>query len=123
MENKISDWIISVVDGFIQIEHAIINSFKFDYILISRRDSSRTGARYHTRGADTKGNVANFVETEQIVVYDMKVSSWVETRGSIPLLWMQTSKHLKPRPKLVSSPFMVCFLFCFIFLFILSVKF
>ena len=32
----------------------------------------RTGTRYHTRGIDVDGNVANFNETEQIVIFQDK---------------------------------------------------
>ena len=31
-----------------------------------------TGTRYHTRGIDVDGNVANFNETEQIVIFQDK---------------------------------------------------
>ena len=65
IDNNLNDWIIPVVDGFMRIEPSNINGCLFDYILISRRDCLRTGARFLTRGADIKGNVANFVETEQ----------------------------------------------------------
>jgi len=33
---------------------------------------SSSGTRYHTRGIDIDGNVANFNETEQILVFDDK---------------------------------------------------
>ena len=35
--------------------------------LISRRSHLRTGTRFHARGIDDAGNVANHVETEQIL--------------------------------------------------------
>ena len=115
IENEISDWFLAVIDGYIHIEHCSIHNIEFDYLLISRRDCSRTGARYHTRGADTNGNVANFVETEQIILCDLNVCSWVETRGSIPVLWVQSNKGLKPKPEVIPSPFTVLFFFFFFF--------
>lgn len=45
--------------------------------------------RYFVRGIDDQGDVANFVETEQIVIYSGNVCSFVQTRGSIPLYWSQ----------------------------------
>lgn len=49
------------------------------------------GRRFVTRGLDRQGNAANFVETEHIFVnYEMdfmNVASYVQIRGSIPLLW------------------------------------
>jgi hypothetical protein len=35
-------------------------------ILISRRSRHRAGVRMHCRGIDDDGNVANYVETEQV---------------------------------------------------------
>lgn len=64
------------------------------FALISRRSCMRTGMRYRTRGIDHFGNAANFVETEQIVIYNNHISSFVQTRGSIPLLWEQRQHKL-----------------------------
>lgn len=59
--------------------------------MISRKDCRRPGRRFVTRGIDLEGRVANFVESEHIFVVhgpnSMKVASYVQTRGSIPLLW------------------------------------
>ena len=41
------------------------------------------------RGTNDDGHVANFVETEQIIYLDNEVSSFVQTRGSVPLFWEQ----------------------------------
>ena len=45
--------------------------------------------RYNVRGVNENGDVANFVETEQIVFYHHNICSLVQTRGSIPLIWNQ----------------------------------
>lgn len=42
--------------------------------------------------------MANFVETEQIIEYNGDRSSFVQTRGSIPLIWYQLP-NLKYKPK------------------------
>lgn len=57
-------------------------------LLISRRSVNRQGTRFNVRGADLNGNVANFVETEQIL-FGAQVSSFVQIRGSVPVLWQQ----------------------------------
>jgi hypothetical protein len=57
--------------------------------LISRRSTMRTGTRFHARGIDDSGNVANFVETEQIIVADNIVFSYTMVRGSVPVFWEQ----------------------------------
>jgi len=59
------------------------------YLLISRRSSIRAGTRFWMRGADDEGNVANFVETEQIIRFENNELSFVQIRGSIPLGWSQ----------------------------------
>ena len=45
------------------------------------------GTRYLSRGLDEDGNVANFVETEQLLIYKDFIYSFVQIRGSVPLFW------------------------------------
>ena len=66
IQREQGEWITPVVDGFIAHERFQIGVSVFDFLLISRRGCKRSGARFHTRGADPLGNVANFVETEQV---------------------------------------------------------
>jgi hypothetical protein len=47
------------------------------------------GTRYNARGLDDEGNVANFVESEQIIIYKKQIYSFVQIRGSVPLFWQQ----------------------------------
>lgn len=102
--------------------------------LIARRETSRPGVRHWRRGADAEGAVANFVETEQIVEVvrltraekpatsstasasngtaptrlsrDPKpsVASFVQVRGSIPLLWSQIPELKYKPPTKVAPP-------------------
>ncbi|SJX62131.1 related to SAC1-Phosphatidylinositol phosphate phosphatase [Sporisorium reilianum f. sp. reilianum] len=77
-------------------------------MVISRRSKERAGLRYQRRGINESGQVANFVETEQILYVlrrsanDMigDVLSFVQIRGSIPLYWSQSPFSLKPPPVL-----------------------
>lgn len=52
-----------------------------------------------------EGNVANYVETEQLVEVDggLWASSVVQVRGSIPLVWHQQdpAASLNPKPEIV----------------------
>lgn len=75
-----------------------VNSHQFSWILVSRRSVQRAGTRLFSRGIDDHGFCSNFVETEQIVEYAGDKSSFVQTRGSIPLYWTQTP-NLKYKPK------------------------
>ena len=67
--------------------------------------------RFFRRGCDSFGNVANFVETEQIIEHNESLTSFVQTRGSIPFFWKQspTLAYL-PKPQIYthvdhSAPF------------------
>ena len=54
------------------------------------------------RGLDDEGHVANFVETEQIIEVDGYRSSFVQTRGSVPMFWSQRP-NLKYKPDPIMS--------------------
>lgn len=70
-------------------------------MIVSRRSVHRAGTRLFTRGADVDGHVANFVETEQIIELSDAISSFVQVRGSIPLVWSQLPNiKYKPKPQL-----------------------
>ena len=45
--------------------------------------------RFNVRGTNDDGHVANFVETEQAIYLDNEVTSFIQTRGSVPLFWEQ----------------------------------
>jgi hypothetical protein len=84
---------------------------RFDITVISRRSIKRAGLRYLRRGIDEDGNVANSVESEQILspeeaAWDpnAKVYSFVQTRGSFPLFFTQSPYSLKPVPVMQHSP-------------------
>lgn len=62
----------------ISINSAVINNKPVDYILISRRCVFRAGTRFNVRGVDNEGKVANFVETEQIIIHDGTACSFVQ---------------------------------------------
>lgn len=46
-------------------------------------------SRFNVRGTNDDGQVANFVETEQVIILDNEVTSYIQTRGSVPLFWEQ----------------------------------
>jgi phosphatidylinositol 4-phosphatase len=89
-----------------------INGRHFKLCLISRRSRYRAGTRYFRRGIDQEGHVANFVETEQLLlVDDPKTSdlhssddfsikmSFVQVRGSVPVFWAEVNT-LRYKPDL-----------------------
>ncbi|XP_069676100.1 phosphatidylinositol-3-phosphatase SAC1 [Periplaneta americana] len=92
---------LPLLHGFISINQCSLNGKPFLWTIVSRRCCFRAGTRLFTRGIDVQGNVANFVETEQIVEYAGDKSSFVQTRGSVPLFWNQLPNlKYKPKPRL-----------------------
>uniref|UniRef100_A0A8C8FBC0 SAC domain-containing protein n=1 Tax=Oncorhynchus tshawytscha TaxID=74940 RepID=A0A8C8FBC0_ONCTS len=90
--------VLDVPDPVIVMKPCRINGKIFEWILISRRSCFRAGVRYYVRGIDSEGHAANFVETEQIVLYNGGRASFVQTRGSMPFFWSQRP-NLKYKPK------------------------
>jgi len=85
-----SKWCINVMCGGISIKTAYLMGGKQARILVvSRLSCNRVGTRFNTRGADHDGYVANFVESEQIIIANEKWCSFTQVRGSVPLLWEQ----------------------------------
>ncbi|CAD8156041.1 unnamed protein product [Paramecium octaurelia] len=82
-------WLTNIIQGFINYFNLYINGKKLDFYLMSRRSSQRAGTRYNVRGIDDNGNVANFVETEQIIYYNNHCCSHLQVRGSVPIFWSQ----------------------------------
>ncbi|OBA23202.1 hypothetical protein METBIDRAFT_29724 [Metschnikowia bicuspidata var. bicuspidata NRRL YB-4993] len=116
------EWFQPLVHGFIDQANVLIYGRKIYITIIARRSRHFAGARFLKRGANDRGNVANEVETEQIVL-DMLTSSFhdpahgvyasprhtsfVQHRGSIPLCWTQDLNRL-PKPPIeihLSDPF------------------
>eukprot|EP00002_Diphylleia_rotans_P009445 TRINITY_DN1967_c0_g1_i1.p1 TRINITY_DN1967_c0_g1~~TRINITY_DN1967_c0_g1_i1.p1 ORF type:complete len:569 (-),score=118.76 TRINITY_DN1967_c0_g1_i1:120-1826(-) len=97
---ELHPWVVPVICGFLVSKDVTINSTRFNYTIISRRSRLRPGTRFFVRGIDMDGNVANFVETEQIVTKGNSTSSFLQIRGSIPLFWAQTP-NIKYKPKIV----------------------
>ena len=93
---------VPCIFGFVYIKTLHTGSNKFDFALVSKKDCRRPGRRYIARGIDRDGCVANFVESEHIITHNeldqIKVATYIQTRGSIPLLWSQkpTMKYNPP---------------------------
>ncbi|KAG8741719.1 phosphatidylinositol-3,5-bisphosphate 5-phosphatase [Ceratobasidium sp. 414] len=129
-----SPWVIPMIFG--HVDQAKLSVFgRIIYVtLIARRSRHFAGVRYLKRGVDEKGNVANEVETEQIVseatttgfygppgrserespessrlrVPNPRYTSYVQHRGSIPIFWTQDTTNLNPKPPIeltVIDPF------------------
>eukprot|EP00741_Cyanophora_paradoxa_P020785 tig00021312_g20064.t1 len=104
------EWMVPMIQGYVGQEDCMVRGENFELTLVSRRSSMRAGTRYTTRGVDSRGDVANFVETEMLVRCPDKGinASYVQTRGSVPTFWGQkikssAYKEFKPKPYLQAS--------------------
>ncbi|XP_037934666.1 phosphatidylinositol-3-phosphatase SAC1-like [Teleopsis dalmanni] len=88
--------------GFVSINQVQVNGQTFHWSIVSRRSTHRAGTRFFCRGINDLGQVANFVETEQIIEFSGQRISFVQTRGSMPFFWRQLPNlRYKPRPELI----------------------
>ena len=117
-------FILPVMFGMLRITQTRIKATPITFTLITRRSRHRAGTRYLTRGIDDQGHVANYNETEQIVVlndndgslggfasdggmqngkvggsggHESQIMSYVQTRGSVPVYWAEVNTlHYTP---------------------------
>ncbi|ODQ64294.1 hypothetical protein NADFUDRAFT_8142, partial [Nadsonia fulvescens var. elongata DSM 6958] len=113
MMDNVFDWCIPVLHGFIDQAKISVLGRSVYLTLIARRSHYFAGARFLKRGVNCQGNVANEVESEQIVSDQITTSfhspttgfynnsrytSYVQHRGSIPLYWTQDVGNMSPKP-------------------------
>lgn len=79
----IGNFCLPLIHGFVSITSCSLNGKNFSLAIISRRSKDRAGCRLFTRGVDANGNVANFVETEQIVERAFERASFVQVSQKI----------------------------------------
>ncbi|KAJ9600882.1 hypothetical protein L9F63_000994, partial [Diploptera punctata] len=84
-----SNWLLKAMCGSVEIRTVYVGHRKAQAVIISRLSCERAGTRFNVRGCNDDGHVANFVETEQVIFLDKEVTSYVQTRGSVPLFWEQ----------------------------------
>ncbi|XP_019162639.1 PREDICTED: phosphoinositide phosphatase SAC8 isoform X2 [Ipomoea nil] len=89
IENKLDGYIIPLIQGSFQTAQLNLKGSTTSVTLISRRCTRRLGTRMWRRGANLEGDTANFIETEQFLEFGSLRSSFLQVRGSIPLLWEQ----------------------------------
>ena len=86
---NLSRYLLPLTEGFVAIQKMIIHNNDVDYVIISRRSTWRAGVRLYTRGIDQTGAVANYVESEAVVIHDGQLVSYTQSRGSAPIYWSQ----------------------------------
>ncbi|XP_068082117.1 synaptojanin-1 [Anabrus simplex] len=85
-----SNWLLKAMCGSIEIRTVYVGHRQARAVIISRLSCERAGTRFNVRGSNDDGHVANFVESEQVIFLDNEITSFVQTRGSVPLFWEQT---------------------------------
>ncbi|XP_053678943.1 phosphatidylinositide phosphatase SAC2 [Anopheles nili] len=95
-----TDWVLPIIQGFVQVEQCVIGNECFTLALVSRRSRNRAGTRYKRRGVDEHGNCANYVETEQVLSLRQHQISFTQVRGSVPVYWSQPGYKYRPPPRL-----------------------
>lgn len=93
-------WVLQVIQGYCQVEQCVIDGENYFLALVSRRSRYRAGTRYKRRGVDQDGNVANYVETEQVLSLRHHQLSFTQVRGSVPVFWSQPGFKYRPPPRL-----------------------
>ncbi|GAV02259.1 hypothetical protein RvY_12850 [Ramazzottius varieornatus] len=86
---NLSRYLLPLVQGFVGIQKMNIHNNDVEYVIISRRSTWRAGVRLYTRGIDQTGAVANYVESEAVLIYRGQLVSYVQSRGSAPIYWSQ----------------------------------
>ena len=108
-EMGFSLWILPIVHGSFEQKSFSIFGKYLDMILIARRSRHFAGTRYLKRGVSVHGKVANDCETEQILQVDsgneLKVTSYLQMRGSIPTYWYQEASVTMPKPPILINRF------------------
>ncbi|XP_053682063.1 phosphatidylinositide phosphatase SAC2 isoform X3 [Sabethes cyaneus] len=95
-----NNWVLPIIQGFVQVEQCVIGNECFTLALVSRRSRYRAGTRYKRRGCDEEGNCANYVETEQVLSLRQHQISFTQVRGSVPVYWSQPGYKYRPPPRL-----------------------
>ncbi|KAI9592404.1 SacI homology domain-containing protein [Syncephalis fuscata] len=80
---------LNLIQGYVGITESWHGGSSLKLALISRISCKRAGARFQTRGLDDDGNVANYVETELVVVTKEFIRCYVQVRGNVPAFWEQ----------------------------------
>ena len=101
--DSLDQFIFPIINGFFGICSGEEYSGDLTLALIARKDIRRSGMRFLIRGADKNGNVANFVEIEELLISkhsnNIIINSYIQVRGSVPFIWTQ-EPNMTRNPKI-----------------------
>ncbi|WBW73393.1 inositol polyphosphate phosphatase [Schizosaccharomyces osmophilus] len=99
-----------MIQGNISSTNLFVKTHHVQLHIITRHATDHSGTRYFSRGVDENGKVANFNETEQVLLIDSTLMpeerillSYTQIRGSIPMFWAEIN-DLRYLPRLVVQP-------------------
>lgn len=98
-------FLVSVIRGFVGTVVLKVGSIPSSLILISRLSCKKAGTRFNSRGIDDDGNVANFVETETMLIVNDLCFSFCQIRGSVPVFWEQEGIQVFGQKVEITRPF------------------
>eukprot|EP01129_Flabellula_baltica_P006797 TRINITY_DN2586_c0_g1_i1.p1 TRINITY_DN2586_c0_g1~~TRINITY_DN2586_c0_g1_i1.p1 ORF type:complete len:952 (+),score=154.71 TRINITY_DN2586_c0_g1_i1:100-2856(+) len=103
LKNKLFSWIPVVTKGYIGFQEDHFEDVSV--AVISRISNKKAGLKWNSRGLNDDGNVANFVETEQIIYFKgtKNLSSYVQVRGSVPLFWESRQLGGMKKPDIIRT--------------------
>ncbi|KAL6534392.1 Phosphoinositide phosphatase sac8 [Orobanche hederae] len=92
IENKLPDW------------RNEAEKFSWCHKITFKEVYKAPRTRMWRRGANLEGDTANFIETEQLLEYEDHIFSFLQVRGSIPLMWEQiVDLSYKPRLSIINQ--------------------
>ncbi|CAL1378727.1 unnamed protein product [Linum trigynum] len=104
IEAKLDEFVIPLLQGSFGVAELKLKDTPVTLTLISRRCTRRLGTRMWRRGANLQGDTANSIETEQLLETEGFRSSFLQFRGSVPLLWEQiVDLSYKPRLRIIDN--------------------
>lgn len=90
------DHVIELVHG----THEKQTNWKFFLDYFATKTNRSDNCRYKRRGINEDGNVANYVETEQILSFGEHQMAFFQIRGSVPVYWSQPGFKYRPPPRI-----------------------
>lgn len=93
---KCSQWLLKAMCGSVEMRTVYVGHHQARACIVSRLSCERAGTRFNVRGCNDDGHVANFVETEQIIYLGDATTSFLQTRGLVPLFWEQPGVQVTP---------------------------
>ncbi|CAK85906.1 unnamed protein product (macronuclear) [Paramecium tetraurelia] len=94
---------VLIIQGFMDSYSVYLEGKRVQVALITKRSLKAPGTRLAQTGVQKDGNVANFVETTQIVVVANLKSQFKQIRGSVPVFWRESGNLLMKKLELYGT--------------------